>query len=285
MFFKSNDGAKIEYEVFGEGERVVIFLHGWGIGSSFFSEQIPVLVKEGYKVVTMNARFHGKSDRNSEYYEQFKDQLLDLMLLDFTVLIQHLKLKKFTYIGHSAGGGVGLVLANTKGLKRKIETMILVNSAYTISEHPSVLLLWELVPYFLDLLFNPILRTGYKLILQRESTITALSLALGRPRKNVRGWIEDILSIPKESLLQEYRNFKRYNLKEQLKNIRCPTLIIGAELDLVTPVYLSKTMHKEIPNSELYIIKGAGHTSMIEKPRIINKKILEYLRKYYPAKN
>ena len=59
MFFKSNDGAKIEYDVHGDGKgkKTVIMLHGWGIGKSFFSEQIPPLVKEGYKVVTMNAVF------------------------------------------------------------------------------------------------------------------------------------------------------------------------------------------------------------------------------------
>ena len=68
MFFKSSDGARIEYDVQGDGKKTILMLHGWGIGKSFFSEQIPPLVKEGYRVVTMNARFHGKSDRSKEDY-------------------------------------------------------------------------------------------------------------------------------------------------------------------------------------------------------------------------
>jgi pimeloyl-ACP methyl ester carboxylesterase len=287
MFFETRDGAKIEYEVFGpnhSNSKTIICLHGWGIGAAFFSEQIPVLVKEGYRVVTMNARFHGKSEGTEEYYNRFKDRLLDLMLLDFTALIKHLRLRRFCFVGHSAGGGVGLVLANKIGLKSKIAAMILINSAYTISENPSVLLLWELVPLYLDVLFNPILRTGYKLILQRETTVTALALAMGRPRKSVKKWIEDILGISKESLMMEYRNFKRYNLREQLKNIKIPTLILAAELDMVTPVYLSRIMHKEILNSEMHVIRGAGHTSIVEQPYVINKLMLRFLKEHYPSK-
>lgn len=285
--FITDDGAKLFYEVHGKtNSKPVILLHGWGVGSVFFSEQIPSLVREGYKVITMDARSHGKSDKDSLYYEQYKDQLLDLMYMDFKNLLYHLDMKeKFTLIGHSAGGGISLVFGSLTELKEKIASIILINSAYTISENPSTLLLWELVPIFVNVMYNRLLRTGYKLILLSNGTITALSLALNQPREKIRSWLDDILNIPKEALISEYKNFKRYNLKEHLKDIKCPTLIIGGELDMITPVYMSTIMAKEIPNSELFIIKNAGHGAMIEQASQVNKIIISFLRKNYPVKD
>jgi len=285
MYFQAEDGANLYYEINGPKKgRPILFLHGWGVGSSFFSEQIPVLVNEGYRVITMDARGHGKSDKDSKYVKRYEDQLLDLMYSDFKDLLNHLGLKKqFTLIGHSAGGGISLVFATQTELRKKISTMVLINSAYTISEHASVLLLWELIPLFVNVIYNPVLRSGYKLILRSEATISALSLALQRPRSNVKGWIEDLISIPKQQLIREYQNFKRYNIKKHLKDVKCPTLIIGADLDMLTPLYMSKFMAKEIPNAELFVVKNAGHGAMIQQPRLINKKIIEFLRKHFPA--
>ena len=286
MYFTSVDGAKLHYDIQGpKNGNPIMLLHGWGIASAFFSEQIPVLAKAGYKVITMDARSHGKSSKKSKFMEEFKNNLLDLMYCDFKDFLRHINLKeKFSLIGHSAGGGISLMFASQTNLKDQIEAMIILNSAYTISDNPSILLLWELLPLFVNVIYNPLLRTGYKLILRSEATISALSLALQKPRENVRGWLEELTSIPRAQLILEYQNFKRYNIKEHLKDVECPTLVIGAELDMLTPAYMSKILAKEIPNSELHIVKGlAGHGAMIQKADEINNKILSFLNKHFPV--
>ncbi|MHA1379223.1 MAG: alpha/beta fold hydrolase [Candidatus Helarchaeota archaeon] len=285
VYFTTEDGAKLNYEIYGPEEgKTIILLHGWGLGAVFFSEQIPALVKEGYRVICLEARSHGKSDRNTKLAKEYENQLLDLMYKDFKSLLTHLALnEKFTLIGHSAGGGISLVFATQTDLKDKIASLVLLNSAYTLSENPSILLVWELVPFFVNILYNPILRVGYKLVLRSEATITALSLALQKPRATVKKWIEDLINIPKEQIIREYQNFKRYNIKEHLKNVECPTLIIAADMDMVCPTYISKKMANEIPNSELHIVRSAGHWAMIEQPDQINPKIISFLKKHFPV--
>ncbi|MFX0135970.1 MAG: alpha/beta fold hydrolase [Candidatus Hodarchaeota archaeon] len=284
MYFEADDGTKLYYEIHGNNNgRPILFLHGWGVGSVFFSEQIPPLIKAGYKAITMDARSHGKSDRDIKYMEEHKDRMLDLMYMDFMNFLEHLNLKEdFTLIGHSAGGGISLLFGSMTELKEKIASMVIINSGYTISENPSVLLLWELVPLFVNVLYNPLLRTGYKLVLRNNATITALALALQQPREKIRSWIEDLINIPKEQIILEYQNFKRYNIKVHLKDIKCPSLIIGGQLDMVTPVYMSRQMAKEIPNSELVVV-NAGHFAMLEQAAQVNQKIIEFLQKNYPA--
>jgi len=232
----------------------------------------------------MDSRRHGKSDMDTKFIEIHKDNLLDLMLNDFKDLLVHLNLEnsKYMLIGHSAGGAVSALLSTSD---KNVEALAIITSSYTISENPAIALVWELVPQALDLLYNKFLRTGYKLLLRSRAVIYSLSVSLNQPIKKIRSWIEDILVIPKQQLILEYKHFKRHNIKENLKEVKCPTVIIAAALDLITPAVMSKTMHKMIPNSELHMIQNAGHLAMIEQKEEVNEILLKFIRKSYPKNN
>ncbi|MHA1132083.1 MAG: alpha/beta fold hydrolase, partial [Candidatus Helarchaeota archaeon] len=79
MYFE-NAGAHLYYEDHGNKTgRPLFLLHGWAISSVFFSEQIPVLVKKGYRVITWDWRGHGKSEWNGSLQTiSSKEELLEL---------------------------------------------------------------------------------------------------------------------------------------------------------------------------------------------------------------
>ena len=54
------------------------------------------------------------------------------------------------------------------------------------------------------------------------------------------------------------------NLKPILKNIEAPTLLIWGDEDTATPLYMGKTMEKEIPDSGLVVLEGTGHYSYLD---------------------
>jgi 3-oxoadipate enol-lactonase len=62
-----------------------------------------------------------------------------------------------------------------------------------------------------------------------------------------------------------------------LSTIRCPVQIIVGDEDLITPPPLSEQMHREIPGSELMVIKGAGHMSNMEQPTLFNDTLARFL--------
>jgi pimeloyl-ACP methyl ester carboxylesterase len=68
----------------------------------------------------------------------------------------------------------------------------------------------------------------------------------------------------------------RRPLLEELSQIGVPTLIICGELDepFLEP---SRRMHQAIPDSELVVIDGAGHTPTLEKPLEFNDALLSFL--------
>ncbi|WP_310170706.1 alpha/beta hydrolase [Neobacillus niacini] len=65
-----------------------------------------------------------------------------------------------------------------------------------------------------------------------------------------------------------------------LAEIEVPTLVIGAQYDTIIPVMIPIWMHKQIPNSELVILKKAGHIAKIELAKEFNKALLHFFNKH-----
>lgn len=99
-YYKSFDGTKIYYEVKGTG-RPVLLVHGFIVdGESWKRTHLhDDLLKAGYKVITLDLRGNGKSDKphKAEAYEN------DAEAKDIIGLLDHLKIKKYMVVGYSRG--------------------------------------------------------------------------------------------------------------------------------------------------------------------------------------
>src|SRR5712691_9613145 len=75
-----------------------------------------------------------------------------------------------------------------------------------------------------------------------------------------------------------FRNeFLTANLLPELQSIRCPTLVLGGELDPITPVADSQDIAAAIPQAELRIFEGAGHGVFRDKPEEAVAVIREFV--------
>ena len=282
MYFESSDGTSLYYEDHGAKDgRPIFLLHGWAISSVFFSEQIPFLVKNGYRAITWDWRGHGKSGWNGTLKTiKSKQELLEIMYDDFKTLKAHLEIDEpYGLIGHSAGAGVGLSIA----LANPEEVMVLgiLNSSYVLAETLAEKTAWQIIPVALEASFSPLVQVPYRMILR--GSVPLLSLALGKPRQRVKSWIEDFVGLKKNTVIEELQNLKQYNLFDELPKVDVPCLIIAGQYDLLTPPKRSKILHARIPNSELHIIRNTGHLSMVERSAKVNKFLLDFLQREYPA--
>ena len=64
---------------------------------------------------------------------------------------------------------------------------------------------------------------------------------------------------------ETFKKVINLDLTPNLKDITRPTLLIWGENDIDTPVYMAKTMEKNIKDSGLVILKDAKHFSYIDK--------------------
>jgi proline iminopeptidase len=74
-------------------------------------------------------------------------------------------------------------------------------------------------------------------------------------------------------------NMPNYDLREQLPNVKCPTLVTVGRTDWVTPVSSAETIASLIPNSELVIFEHSGHSPQHEEFDLFQKVMRDFLAK------
>jgi pimeloyl-ACP methyl ester carboxylesterase len=66
---------------------------------------------------------------------------------------------------------------------------------------------------------------------------------------------------------------------KDLPSIAVPTLILVGEADAITPPAMAETLNKNIPSSQLVVIKNAGHMTPMEQPEQVNRAIRDFVGK------
>jgi pimeloyl-ACP methyl ester carboxylesterase len=69
---------------------------------------------------------------------------------------------------------------------------------------------------------------------------------------------------------------------DRLSAIRVPTIVTASDLDLLAHPHHAHEIHERIAGSEIVILKGNGHVSLIEDPDTFAAICLSFLRKHTP---
>src|SRR5215467_5117610 len=94
----TKDGAEIFYKDWGQGQPIV-FHHGWPLSSDDWDTQMLFFVQQGYRVIGIDRRGHGRSSQVSDGHD------MDHYAADAAAVTEHLDLRNAVHIGHSTGGG------------------------------------------------------------------------------------------------------------------------------------------------------------------------------------
>jgi pimeloyl-ACP methyl ester carboxylesterase len=113
-------GIQASYSAIGKGSAVVL-LHGFLEEASMWNPFLPELSKRN-KIITIDLLGHGKTDCLG-YIHTMEDHALLV-----AAILKKLKLRKYTFVGHSMGGYVALAFA--KLFPNAIKGICLLNSTY-----------------------------------------------------------------------------------------------------------------------------------------------------------
>lgn len=102
------DGAAIRYEVLGEVEPTLVFIHGWACQRMYWIEQLNRFQRVR-RVVAVDLMGHGESDSKRT------DWTIDAFGDDVVLVCNALKLERIILVGHSMGGPVALDAAKKLG--------------------------------------------------------------------------------------------------------------------------------------------------------------------------
>jgi len=101
---QAQDSVSIAFDMRGDGNTTLVFIHGWCSNREFWREQLDDMGKQ-HRVVAIDLPGHGESGRNREEWS------VASFATDVAAVVKSLDQKQVVLIGHSMGGLVALEAA------------------------------------------------------------------------------------------------------------------------------------------------------------------------------
>lgn len=103
-----------------------------------------------------------------------------------------------------------------------------------------------------------------------------------RDRQNDQVLREEVRRMAEETgaaafLRQQKAIITRVDARPHLAAIRCPTMVLVGDGDMLTPPALSQEIAAGIPGARLVAIPGCGHLPTMERPDAVNHALVDWL--------
>jgi pimeloyl-ACP methyl ester carboxylesterase len=264
------DGACLKYEDQGTG-RPLVFLHGWGMQSAFFKEQVTGLSPR-FRVVVPDLRGHGQSNHLRQ------GQGLSTLVDDVAELLVSLDLTRGIVIGWSMGAMVSWGLAQRKESNRlsalvsiDMVPRILNDESWTFGLHsgPDASVFSGMVdrmladwPRFTKIFVPRIFARG------RETE-----------RKALVDWmVHETKQNHAPSMAQLWMSIGNQDFRHDIAELQLPTLVTCGALSQLYRPEASEWIASHAPNATNVIFTNSGHAPHLEEPNLFNKAIESFAR-------
>lgn len=254
--FTSND-AEINYQTFGDATHpAIVFSNSLGTKYSMWQPQIDAL-KDDFFIICYDTRGHSASSAPQGPYT------IDQLGQDVINLLDHLNVKKANFCGISMGGLTGQWLAIHK--PKYFNHVVVCNTAAKIGQEQA----WnERAKLVREQGLQPIAATAASRWFT-ESFIQSQA-------QIVESLSNDLAASSAEGYASCCEALAKADLREELKNITVPVLVIAGQQDPVTTVADGQYMVDRIPHSQLFEIR-ASHISNLEQPETFNDILKAFL--------
>ena len=255
------NGQTLYYEVHGEGEPLLLVM-GLAADTMAWAMQVPAFSAH-YRTIIFDNRDVGQSSMAAAPYE-----ITDLAQ-DTLALADALELESFHLVGVSMGGAIAQEVA--LAAPDRVRTLTLAMTwprggawAAKLSE------LWSA-------------RVEH---MSREERVDELMLLTLSEDffENADGvaWLRDVmLQNPHpqsaDAFARQLDASSRHDTRERLGRLALPTHVIGAEHDILVPVWKSRELAELIPGARLSVIDAGPHGANLENAEEFNRLVLDFL--------
>ncbi len=242
---------RIHYEESGKGNHpTLVLVHGAGGSSATWFMQIRGLSSDLWvRAIDLNG--HGRSpDRSPEDVFGSYLEEIDWLVRDSEPPV--------VLGGHSMGGALAQLYALRH--PERLAGLVLIGTGARL----------RVAQFIFDLLDNDF--DGY------VEAVGQYMFAEGASEELIEATKAEVRKCPVRVIQRDFEACNTFDIMPEVGKIAVPTLIIVGSEDVLTPVKYADYLEREIPDSKLVVIEGAGHSVMFERPADVNRAILQWIR-------
>jgi pimeloyl-ACP methyl ester carboxylesterase len=255
------NGIEVFYEESGAGEPLLL-IAGFACDHTNWSKMIPLLSPQ-YRVIVFDNRGVGQTSAPDTPYS------IGQMAEDTAGLLDAIGLRHVHVAGHSMGGQIAQELALAH--PGRVRSLALLASCAKVDERGvAVIHSWGDLPRQVDPVTG--LRLSFPWIY--TSRFYATPGAIDRV-------IEEVFDNPfpprPQGIYRQSRAITSCDTSSRLDGIKCPTLIVVGNEDILSRLYFSEQLAQGIRGAELVVLENCGHGLPTESPEATAKTMLDFL--------
>lgn len=261
---RADDGAVLHGVTCGEGPTVML-VHCWTGDRTFWAPVARRLVESGMRVLLVDQRGHGASERGTAPY------LPETLGGDVRSWIEQAELDEIVLAGHSMGGLASMAFAIEHGelAEARLRAMVLVATLASRPVDP------RLPDFRVDI--SRFLPVAHHAMRPNHYGLFGLMGVFGtRPARSQldatrAGFVNTDPIVRREAAAM----MMAFDLRERLEHIRVPTHVIAGSHDRLTPLAINEAIADRIPGARLEVLPGLGHMLPWEAPDQITETIVQ----------
>ena len=220
----------INYIDYGDGKNTIVLLHGWGQNIEMMRPIGDKLSKEN-RIIVVDLPGFGESKEPDTIWTMY----------DYTEciheLLETLKVKNPMLIGHSFGGKISLIYAS----KYEVSKLVLFGSPFK----------------------KEIKKLSLKTrVLKKLKKVPVLNKLEGFAKKHIGSRDYRQASEFMRKIMVEHVNL---DITEDVKKIKCPTIIIWGTLDQEVPIERAYELEGLIRDASVIPYEGCSHYAYLER--------------------
>jgi 3-oxoadipate enol-lactonase len=256
------NGRNLAYDLMGpETAPVVCMTHSLASDSGMWAEQVPPLLRAGFRVLRIDMRGHGGSAPVAG------DYTMSQLAWDVADTLEALGIQRVHFIGLSIGGMLGQAFA--------LEHHTKLASAMWCDTLPA----------------SP--AGGDQLWQQRVDTVSNAKSLVPLADPTIERWLTDTVKTSRPGRWKQIRDtiigttpqgylgcvaaIRNFNFLDRLPMLRVPTLVVCGADDAGTPAPENRRIASLIPGARYEEIADARHFPNVEHPDTFNRIMVEWL--------
>lgn len=252
------NGLQMYYEIHGTGEPLVL-LHGAFMSLEGYAPLLPLLAP-GRQIIAMEQQGHGRTG------DIDRPLTIEQMTEDTVALLDHLGIERADIFGYSMGAGIALALAVAH--PDRVRKLVLAAGTYNRDG------------------FHPGMLEGIQSLQPEHLMGTPIYESYQRLAPNVADFPALVSKIKAmDAALPEWS-------ADEVRAIQAPTLLVIGDSDITRPEHMVEMFrllgggvsgdNQGMPNSQLAILPGTSHVSLIFRVEWLSSMVNEFLDKPMP---